>query len=153
MNKSIVLIIGLLLVGMVSAVNELTVNNIYARESGSNVRVDFWISNTLPHEIKSAITAAYCTHNNTQYLIATEVDSIFESRNFITLNGYTNCTIGDPVWVRVGEYISPSTNITTYGRAHINTNTAPNEVPEFGVFGGIMALIGVIGILIYTRRD
>jgi hypothetical protein len=171
MNKiySIGLIGILLFVGLVSAhyiVPGQDVRNLEARYSGGVVSVtgDYYDNRNVSSDF--GMFYAYCYHNNTQILLGTQkLDGLSYSDKgnlewiYINSNDTTNCIKGDNVSISFDDWesFSPLWNSTSvevlYRRHHSNVNpNTNNEVPEFGLIAGALALVGAIGIFMYKRK-
>ena len=163
-NKLFVgLIVLVLFAGLVNAIPEgQFVRHLDARLSSGEIVVSGSYFDNRNNSMDVATIRAYCTHNTTVIFLGEETFNAFNPfsnsvdgnvATFYIRSNVTGCVRYDPVWVTVDEWFSNPVNVHKSSR-HVQSYNAedPSGVPEFGTIGLILAIVGTLSVLIYSRR-
>lgn len=170
MNKIYIIgIIGILLfVGLATAVlvSGQDIRNLEARYSSGKISVtgNYYDNRNVSSDF--GMFYAYCYHNNTQILLGQqELNGLSHSSKgnvewIYILSNETDCKKGDNVsisfddWESFSPLWNSSSVVVTKKHHHrnVNNNNDTNEVPEFGLIAGGLALVGAVSIFMYKRK-
>lgn len=169
MNKNIFVwvLVLLLAVVVVSATDDLRVGRLDARVSSDLIIVDGVIYGSDNVNASDGFMDVFCRHDNGSMnitvLLAGNVpyswsysSNGLQSSFFIYGNNSDLvCKKGDFAWVQLydgNEYVSREVVITRHHHHHsVDSGDDNNEIPEFGVIAGAVALLGCVGIYLFRR--